>query len=140
MNISTSSPSELRWYKILILLPLVILQDLAYGFTTSSVIGFISLIECEHLSSYNAAKVPETVWQHGPPRALGADIPSGSAFMCIVVPNILAILISGLYANELEAGNRKKAMGYAAILQLLSSIWGTFACTFNTNGGAVNLY
>ncbi|KAJ3481699.1 hypothetical protein NLI96_g7485 [Meripilus lineatus] len=52
--------------------------------------------------------------------------------MCIVVANILAILVSGLYAHELDTGDRKKAMGYAASIQLLGSIWGVFALSIKS--------
>lgn len=129
MNISISSLSSPRWYSILILLPLVIIQNLAYGSTTASVVQFIFLLECDGFgpSSNDTIKFPVPRCEYGPP--FEVNTLSANTLMCIVVANILAILVSGLYAHELDTGDRKKAMGYAASIQLLGSIWGVFART-----------
>ena len=122
MNIASSPPSGVHWYNILILLPLVILQNLAYGFTSSSVVETLRNIEC---GPYPPGKprTPSELCQE--PSVLDAF--RKDAVICIGITNILAILVSGIYAHQLDANNRRKAMGFAAGTHLFSTLWGVFA-------------
>lgn len=125
MDALTSSSSERRWYNTLELIPLVILQNLAYGFTTASVVKFLYLIECGTFSPSDPGGVPGSVCHE--PSALAAI--KQDAFLCVGVTTVSAIVVSGVYSHRLNGGERKKAMGVAASTQLLGSLWGLFLRT-----------
>ncbi|KAJ3481697.1 hypothetical protein NLI96_g7487 [Meripilus lineatus] len=128
MDALTSSSSERRWYNTLELIPLVILQNLAYGFTTASVVKFLYLIECGTFSPSDPGGVPGSVCHE--PSALAAI--KQDAFLCVGVTTVSAIVVSGVYSHRLNGGERKKAMGVAASTQLLGSLWGLFLLFFQS--------